>query len=44
MGETLYDENMGGEFGNTHVAIGSAFNDTYKGDARVLTDQDLDRL
>ena len=25
MGETLYDENVGGEFGNTHIALGSAY-------------------
>src|SRR5581483_6543904 len=29
MAETLFDENMGGEFGNTHVAVGRSFHDTY---------------
>ncbi|HCB51100.1 TPA: hypothetical protein DEP21_00705 [Patescibacteria group bacterium] len=29
MGETLYDENMGGQFGNTHIAIGRAYEETY---------------
>lgn len=31
MAETLYDENIGGEFGNTHVAIGMAYRDCYRG-------------
>lgn len=29
MGETLFDENMGGEFGNTHLAVGMAYRDSY---------------
>ncbi|HEA46281.1 MAG TPA: aminopeptidase [Candidatus Pacearchaeota archaeon] len=29
MAETLFDENMGGEFGNTHIALGSAYKDSY---------------
>ena len=32
MAETLYDENAGGEFGNTHLALGSAYKDSYRGD------------
>ena len=32
MAETLYDENAGGEFGNTHLALGSAYKDSYPGD------------
>jgi aminopeptidase len=31
MAETLFDENMGGEFGNTHIAVGRSYNDTYDG-------------
>ncbi len=31
MAETLYDENTGGRFGNSHVAIGASFRDCYKG-------------
>jgi aminopeptidase len=27
MAEILYDENTGGKYGNTHVALGSAFRD-----------------
>lgn len=44
MGETLYDENVWGPEWNTHIAIGSAFNDTYTGDASVLTQEDLEAL
>jgi len=44
MGETLYDENMWGPEGNTHIAIGSAFNDAFKGDASTLTEKDVDAL
>ena len=32
MADTLYDENMGGPFGNTHLALGNACQDTYDGD------------
>jgi aminopeptidase len=42
MWQTLYDENMWGPEGNTHIAIGSAFSDCYKGDASKLTEKDLE--
>jgi aminopeptidase len=29
MAETLFDENMGGKFGNTHIAVGRSYHDTY---------------
>jgi aminopeptidase len=32
MGETLYDENVGGVNGNTHIAVGSAYKDSFTGD------------
>lgn len=41
MGETLYDENRGWEFGNTHIAIGLSFSDTFAGDIKKLTKKDL---
>ncbi len=44
MGETLYDENMWGPEGNTHIAIWSAYNETFVGDASKLTEKDLDDL
>jgi aminopeptidase len=31
MATTLFDENRGGKYGNTHVAIGSAYRDCYQG-------------
>ena len=37
MAQTLYDENMGGEFGNTHIALGRAYHDAYEGDPSSLS-------
>lgn len=37
MAETLFDENIGGPFGNTHLAIGRAYQDCYRGDASKVT-------
>lgn len=31
MGETLFDENFGGKYGNTHIALGNAYQDSYPG-------------
>lgn len=44
MAETLYDENFGGEFGNTHIALGSAYKDTYSKKMTKLTPKDWDNL
>jgi aminopeptidase len=44
MAETLYDENTGGPHGNTHIAVGSAYNMAYDGDASVLDEDDWKRL
>ncbi|WP_225975337.1 aminopeptidase [Panacibacter ginsenosidivorans] len=38
MATTLFDENMGGAFGNTHIALGNAYKDTFAGDMSVVTD------
>lgn len=38
MATTLFDENMGGQFGNTHIALGNAYKDTFKGDMSTVTD------
>lgn len=32
MAETLFDENIGGPYGNTHVAIGMSYRDCFRGD------------
>ena len=44
MGDILYDENMGGEFGNTHVAIGMAYKDAYPGDIQSVTKEQWDQM
>ncbi len=31
MAETLYDENFGGHYGNTHLALGSAYQESFTG-------------
>ena len=36
MAETLFDENMGGKYGNTHIALGSAYKDSYPGDPNKI--------
>src|SRR6478609_9146827 len=40
MATTLFDENMGGEYGNTHIALGNAYKDTYTGDMAIVTDEE----
>lgn len=37
MAETLYDENIGGPEGNTHIALGRAYEDTFSGNVAKLT-------
>jgi aminopeptidase len=44
MAETLYDENVGGPFGNTHIALGKSYRDCYSGDPAAISTQDWDRL
>ena len=44
MANTLYDENVGGEFGNTHIAVGMAYKDAFDGDPNTLTKDDWKRL
>lgn len=36
MAETLYDENIGGPFGNMHLAVGSAYKDAFRGDPATV--------
>ncbi|MBS3100485.1 aminopeptidase [Candidatus Pacearchaeota archaeon] len=31
MAETLFDENIGGNYGNSHIALGNAYKDSYTG-------------
>jgi len=44
MAETLYDENMGGPQGNTHIALGMSYEDTYTGDLKKLTTKKSEQL
>jgi len=44
MAETLYDENMGGPYGNTHMALGMSYRDTFAGDVSKLTDAQAKKL
>jgi len=32
MADTLFDENYGGDHGNTHIALGASYTDTFSGD------------
>ncbi len=40
MAETLFDENISGPFGNTHLAIGQSYHDCFRGDPADITDQE----
>jgi aminopeptidase len=37
MAETLFDENIGGPHGNTHIALGMSYKDTFSGNVAKLT-------
>lgn len=43
MAETLYDENIGGPFGNTHLAIGMAYKDCYRGEVAKVTKEEWEK-
>ena len=40
MGETLFDENVGGVNGNTHIAVGAAYRDSYTGDPSKVSEEE----
>jgi len=44
MAHTLYDENVGGPFGNTHIALGRSYQDAFAGDPAELEAEDWERL
>lgn len=44
MAETLYDENISGPFGNTHIALGDAYKDAYTGDPGRVSGKDWARM
>ena len=44
MAEILYDENMGGKYGNTHLALVSAYRDCYVGDPTKVSEEQWKEL
>lgn len=44
MAETLFDENMGGKYGNTHIALGSAYKDSYPGDPSKISKKQWNKM
>ncbi|HEY4811186.1 MAG TPA: aminopeptidase [Solirubrobacteraceae bacterium] len=44
MAQTLYDENVGGSFGNTHIAVGRSYQDAFDGDPASVSDEEWQRL
>jgi aminopeptidase len=44
MAETLYDENVGGPFGNTHLALGQALHPCYAGDPAAVSSKEWEAL
>jgi aminopeptidase len=44
MAQTLYDENVGGPYGNSHIALGRAYQDAYDGDPATVGTDEWQRL
>jgi aminopeptidase len=44
MADTLFDENFGGAHGNTHIAVGKSYHDTFTGNAKKMKEKDWERL
>jgi len=44
MGETLFDENVGGENGNTHIAVGAAYRDSFTGEQASVTEEEWEAM
>jgi aminopeptidase len=44
MAHTLYDENVGGPFGNTHIALGRSYQDAYTGNPTDVKAEDWEQL
>jgi aminopeptidase len=44
MATTLFDENVGGPWGNSHIAVGKAIGQAFAGDPASLSSADWDRL
>jgi aminopeptidase len=44
MAETLFDENMGGQYGNHHLALGRSYHDCYDGDPSQPNAEDWENM
>ena len=44
MAQTLFDENVGGPFGNTHIAVGASYHDCYDGNPDGVSKAEWARL
>jgi aminopeptidase len=44
MAQTLFDENVGGPFGNTHIAVGKSYHDAYAGDPASVAREEWERM
>lgn len=44
MANTLYDENFGGKWGNSHLAVGSSYHDCFDGDKKKMKEKDWQKL
>lgn len=44
MCNTLFDENMGGRFGNSHLAVGMSYKDAYDGDPATVSPEEWEAL
>ncbi len=44
MANTLFDENIGGPHGNTHIALGKAYQDAFAGNIKKLSAKDFEKL
>ncbi len=44
MAETLFDENRGGRYGNTHIALGSAYRDCHRDHPKPKSDKEWEQL
>jgi aminopeptidase len=44
MAETLFDENIGGINGNTHIALGNSYHDCFAGRPDKMKERDWEKL
>ncbi len=44
MADTLFDENFGGKWGNTHLALGTSYHDCYAGEAKNVSETEWERM